>query len=249
MATTPATTPANGNEALLPAPPTLAQVRLFTQDEVIEYLDCSGIFEGLRPSFRDHFAAQSIKGRHLVMRCYKADFLAPSLGLNVSEDIAELVKGLYAAAAHPLPDAAVLVPLRLSFLSFPFHLRGLLMLRKDLIPNSTAGASLTWEAVPSRLFQLRASGHASPVRIVENLRQQTSLDRNSLSGPLSLRILHQRICLSRCPAVLRSGGGDGLRVAGVAGLVAFEHGGFDVAMNGFLAGVAGVVLAGVMIVR
>jgi hypothetical protein len=52
----------------------------------------------MMPEAREEVRRTNIAGRHLVDRCHDPAFLTPHVGPAIADDIAQLVRGLYAAA-------------------------------------------------------------------------------------------------------------------------------------------------------
>jgi hypothetical protein len=104
--------------------PGLAEVREYSQAEVLEFLQRKEVLDGMMPEVWEEVRKTNIAGRHLLDRCHDPAFLTPHLGPAISDDIAKLVEKLYAAAgmscfrsspkyvsncniAHPLPNATI----------------------------------------------------------------------------------------------------------------------------------------------
>ncbi|KAA8893284.1 hypothetical protein FN846DRAFT_914232 [Sphaerosporella brunnea] len=98
---------ASTNAEVESAIPGLAEVRRFSQPEVMALLEREGVLEGFSPEILDRLQRAGITGRHLVQDCHDPAFLRPDVGRCLSNDIAKFVKELYETAAHPLPNASI----------------------------------------------------------------------------------------------------------------------------------------------
>ncbi|KAA8906005.1 hypothetical protein FN846DRAFT_729173 [Sphaerosporella brunnea] len=148
-----------------PVFPGLAEVRGYSQSEVMAFLEREGVLEGFMPAILDKALNVGITGRHLVEHCHDPAFLTPHVGPCLSHDIAKLVKKLYETAgmscflsspkfvsncniAHPLPNATIeRLPQEqrrravCTYFPHDFLIEGLLMGSKNDGPMPTSGAS------------------------------------------------------------------------------------------------------------
>jgi hypothetical protein len=81
------------------ARPTLAQVREFSDVQVLDFLDREMVFSQSDPSMRAAFLSQHVGGRALLRKCYKDEnFLRAVLPIHLVMDIATVVCALYTTA-------------------------------------------------------------------------------------------------------------------------------------------------------